>query len=145
MYKFKKYTDDYYNFVYEVKKEVYKKYVEQNYGRWDEKNQKEYFDNFIKSVKENSYIIEYDEKEIGFYNGQIIENGDYEIGNICIIPEYQRKGIGTKILKDVIEKNKERTIKIQYFKQNPVGKLYEKLGFVFIGETKYHYQMEKRK
>ena len=145
MYKLKKYSDDYYNFVYEVKKEAYKKYVEENFGEWNEEVQKEYFDKFINNVKENAYIIECDNKDIGFYNGEVLENGDYEIGNICIIPEYQGKGIGTKILKDIIKQNQERNIKLQYFKQNPVGNLYKRLGFVLVGESKYHYQMEKTK
>ena len=143
MYKLKKYSDNYYNFVYEVKKEAYKKYVEENFWQWDEEIQKEYFDKFINSVKENAYIIEYDNKDIGFYNGEVLENGDYEIGNICIISEYQGKGIGTKILKDVIEQNKERNIKIQYFKQNPVGNLYQRLGFEIYGETEFHYLMRR--
>ena len=56
MYKLKKYSDNYYNFVYEVKKEAYKKYVEENFGEWDEEVQKEYFDKFINTVKENAYI-----------------------------------------------------------------------------------------
>jgi len=145
MYKLKKYSDNYYNFVYEVKKEAYKKYVEENFGEWNEEVQKGYFDKFINDVKENAYIIEYDNKDLGFYNGEILENGDYEIGNICIIPEYQGKGIGTKILKDIINQNMERNIKLQYFKQNPVGKLYQRLGFALVGESKYHYQMEKQK
>ena len=34
---------------------------------------------------------------------------------------------------------------LRYFKQNPVGKLYKRLGFVLVGESKYHYQMEKTK
>ena len=145
MYKLKKYSDNYYDFVYEVKKEAYKKYVEENFGVWDEEVQKEYFDKFINNVKENAYIIEYVNKDIGFYNGEILENGDYEIGNICIIPEYQGKGIGTKILKDVIKENKERNISLQYFKQNPVGNLYKRLGFSLTGESTYHYQMAKQK
>ena len=87
MYKLKKYSDKYYNFVYEVKKEAYKKYVEENFGKWDENVQKEYFYKFINNVKENAYIIEYENKDIGFYNGECLENGDYEIGNICIISE----------------------------------------------------------
>lgn len=145
MYKLKKYSDNYYNFVYEVKKEAYKKYVEENFGEWNEELQKEYFDKFINVVKENAYIIEYENKDIGFYNGEVLENGDYEIGNICIIPEYQGKGIGTKILKDIIKQNIKRNIKLQYFKQNPVGNLYKRLGFVLVDESKYHYQMEKLK
>ena len=144
MYKLKKYSYNYYNFVYEVNKEAYKKYVEEDFGEWDEEVQREYFDKFINVVKENAYIIEFENKHIGFYNGEVLENGDYEIGNICIIPEYQGKGIGTKILKDIINQNKERNIKLQYFKQNLVGNLYERLGFILTGESKYHYQMEKQ-
>ena len=53
--------------------------------------------------------------------------------------------IGTKILKDILELHKEQDIHIQYFKINPVGKLYEKLGFIPDGETDYHYQMIKHK
>ena len=145
MYKLKKYSDNYYNFVYEVKKEAYKKYVEENFGEWNEEEQKEYFDKFINAVKENAYIIEYENKDIGFYDGETLENGDYEIGNICIIPSYQGKGIGTQILKDIIDQNKDKDIIIQYFKQNPVGKLYERLGFKPYKEKDYHYVMIKTK
>lgn len=139
------YSDEDYEFVYEVKKEAYKKYVEKNWGTWNEKEQRKYFDNFIATVKNNAFIIMYEKTKIGFYNGEIISNGNYEISNICIIPQYQKKGIGSKILKERLEQNKERDIEIQYFKQNPVGKLYERLGFTPNGETEYHYRMIKTK
>lgn len=139
------YTDDDYDFVYEVKKSAYKKYVEECWGSWEEENQKNYFEKFISTVKDNAYIIMYGDKKIGFYNGEILENGNYEVGNICIIPEYQGKGIGSKILKDILEENKDKNIEIQYFKQNPVGKLYDRLGFASNGETEFHYKMIKGK
>ena len=139
------YIDDDYEFVYEVKKNAYKKYVEECWGSWIEEDQRKYFKTFIETVKNNAYIIMFKDKKIGFYNSEILENGNYEIGNICIIPEYQRNGIGSKILKEKIEENKDRNIEIQYFKQNPVGKLYERLGFIPSGETKFHYQMIKPK
>ena len=46
-------------------------------------------------------------------------------------------------MKEKLEENKGRDIEIQYFKQNPVGTLYERLGFVPNGDTRYHYQMIK--
>ena len=140
-YKFRNITPEDYEYIYELKKNAYKEYVIMNWGAWDEEAQKEYFKNFINTYKDTTYIIQTEGKDIGFYNDAMLENGNYEIGNICIIPEYQGKGIGTKILKDVIEEHKEFNIEIQYFKQNPVGKLYERLGFVPNGETKFHYQM----
>ncbi len=131
-----------YDFIYQVKKDAYKKYVEIYFGSWDEEQQKEYFKKFIEIYKEGAFIITFDGKDIGFYNGCTIDN-KYEIGNICIIAEYQNKGIGTDILKDVLSDNSDKEITIQYFKQNPVGRLYERLGFKLIGETQFHYQMIK--
>ena len=139
------YTDDDYDFVYEVKKIAYKKYVEECWGSWIEDDQIKHFERFISTVKDNAYIIMDGEKKIGFYNGEILENGNYEVGNICIIPEYQGKGFGSKIIKDILDENKDKDIEIQYFKQNPVGKLYERFGFVPNGETEFHYKMIKRR
>lgn len=144
MYKLRTITESDYEFIYQVKKEAYKKYVEMYYGNWDEEQQKGYFENFIKIYKGGAAIITLDEKDIGFYNGSASED-IYEIGNICIIPEYQNRGIGTAILKEVLAQNIDKDISLQYFKSNPVGKLYERLGFTLIGETAYHYQMVKEK
>ena len=139
------YTDEDYEFVYEVKKNAYKKYVEECWGSWIEEDQRKYFENFINAVKNNAYIIMDGNTKIGFYNGEILENGNYEVGNICIILEYQGKGIGTKILKDKLEEYKDYNIEIQYFKQNPVGKLYKRLGFIPNKEKEFHYTMIKPK
>jgi len=131
-----------YDFIYQVKKNAYQKYVEMNYGSWDEEQQKAYFGRFMEAYKEGAYIITFDGQDIGFYNG-CMEDGRYEIGNICIIPEYQNRGIGTAILKDILSAHADKEITIQYFKQNPVGRLYKKLGFKPAGETSFHYQMVK--
>ena len=56
-----------------------------------------------------------------------------------------RNYINTPIKYAKLKWNKDRDIEIQYFKQNPVGKLYERLGFVPSGETEFHYQMMKPK
>ena len=136
---------NYKKFIYEVKKEAYKKYVEECWGAWIEEEQLKYYEKFIETVKNDTWIIQLNGKNIGFYNGVSLEDGSYEIGNICIIPEYQGKGIGTQILKDIIEIHKEQDIYIQYFKQNPVGRLYKKLGFIPNGETQFHQIMKKTK
>ena len=136
-------THEDYEFIYEVKKNAYKKYVELNWGIWNEDIQRDFYKKFIETYKNNIYTINFEDKKIGFYQGETLESGDYEIGNICIIPEYQGKGIGTLVLKDVLEKHNNQNIHIQYFKQNPVGILYARLGFVHKDETNYHYQMIK--
>ena len=137
-------TENDYDFIYRVKKEAYQKYVEKYYGSWDEEQQKEYFKTFIETYKDGAYIIYLNGSDIGFYNEVVVED-KYEIGNICIVPEYQNKGLGTAIIKELLEKNADKSVTLQYFKSNPVGRLYERLGFKIIGETEYHYQMVKDK
>lgn len=148
-YNMRPYIDNEYHnykeFVYQVKKNSYKKYVEICFGSWIEEEQRKYFEKFIDKVKNDSWIIQLNGVDIGFYNGMELEDGSYEIGNICIIPEYQGKGIGTQVLNDIIKMHSNQDIHIQYFKQNPVGKLYSRLGFIPNGETEFHYQMIKPK
>lgn len=42
------------------------------------------------------FIILCDGKPVGVISCQMIANGIYEVGCLCVIPEYQGKGIGTK-------------------------------------------------
>ena len=84
-------------------------------------------------------------KWYGFYNGKEIEDNTFEIGNICIKQEYQNKGIGTAILKEIIFENKGKNIKLQVFKINKRAiKLYEKMGFERTYENNTHYIMIKK-
>lgn len=139
------YTEKYFDFIYEVKKNAYKKYVEQCWGKWNDIDQKNRFKESMEKTFDRTYIIMFNNERIGFYQGQVVNERTYYIENICIIPKYQGKGIGTEILKSVINEYSDKNIEIQYFKQNPVGNLYKKLGFEPNGETEFHYQMIKRK
>ncbi len=144
-YILRKYENTDYEFVYEVKKNAYKKYVEQCWGKWNDIDQKNRFKESMEKTFDRTYIIMFNDERIGFYQGQVVNERTYYIENICIILEYQGKGIGTEILKTVINAHSDKNIEIQYFKQNPVGNLYKKLGFEPNGETEFHYQMIKRK
>ena len=59
-----------------------------------------------------------------------------EIEDFSIAP--QSKGNPLIWIKRLIDMRK-------YFKQNPVGKLYERLGFELCGETAYHFQMVRKR
>lgn len=88
-YKLIPYTQLYYDFVYEVKKNAYIKYVEEIWGQWNDEVQKELFDKFINNVINDAYIITMNGEDIGFFNGETLDEENYEIGNICIVPKYQ--------------------------------------------------------
>lgn len=140
-YALRPYTKEDYEFVYQTKKIAYKKYVELTWGEWNEDKQREMFVGFINTYGKDIKIIMEEGKKIGFYHGEEFEIDNYEIGNICIIPECQGRGIGTRILTDVLNEHKNQNIYLRYFKQNPVVKLYERLGFEIIEELPYHFKM----
>ena len=54
--------------------------------------------------EDNAYNIQFGNEDIGFYNDKVLESGNYEVWNICIIPEYQGKRIGSRILKNIMDK-----------------------------------------
>ncbi len=71
-YELRSVTDADYEFIYNVKKDAYKKYVEIYYGSWDEQSQREY--SFFNKYKKESFIIALNGKNIGFMNASIINN-----------------------------------------------------------------------
>lgn len=132
-------------FIYKLKKEVYQKYVEKYFKEWNEENQKKLFERFMKEDSKNIELIYLKDELVGFYNGKNKDYNTFEIGNICVKPEYQNKGIGTAVLKEILFEHKEQSIKLQVFKINQKAiKLYEKMGFKKEDETETHYIMEKR-
>ena len=141
--KLRKYEENDYDFIYNVKKIVYKKYVDEFFGGWDDAVQHKMFDDFLASESENIEIILADSKEIGFVNGKLLPSGEYEQGNICILPEWQGKGIGTELLNKIIAEHKGHSIVLRVFKSNPAKHLYERLGFTTYDETRTHFLMRK--
>ena len=132
------------HFIYDLKKEVYKEYVEKTYGEWNEKNQQKLFARFIKENSKNIEVIYLKDELVGFYNGKNKDESTFEIGNICVKPEYQNKGIGTAILKEILFEHKGQNIKLQVFKINEKAiKLYENMQFQKEEETETHYIMKK--
>lgn len=144
-YTIRAYEDSDHDFVYETKKVVYQRYVEECWGEWNEEKQKGFFVDFISAYAKDIKIIMVDDERVGFYHCETLHSGEYEIGNICIIPKFQGKGIGTDILNKLIAENRNKDITLQYFKQNPVGKLYSRLGFEFLEEKPYHIKMVLRR
>ena len=132
-------------FIYNLRKKVYQKYIEKIYGEWNEESQKKLFNKFMKENLKNIELIYLKDELVGFYNGKTKDNKSFEIGNICIMPEFQNKGIGTAVLKEIVFENKEKDIVLNCFKEDSTIGTYEKMGFEKIMETKQHYIMKKIK
>ncbi|MDH5185954.1 MAG: GNAT family N-acetyltransferase [candidate division WOR-3 bacterium] len=107
---------------------------------WDEEFQKKYFDEHFRL--EDNYIIEIDNQKGGVVSFEEQEDLFF-IRNLELLPEFQRKGIGTSIIIHILKlaRLKNKDLELQVFKINPARKLYEKLGFKIIDETDIHYKM----
>ena len=60
--------------------------------QWNDELQKEFFKAFMEKFKAGARIIAFQGMDIGFFN-DCETDYIYEIGNICILPEYQNQGI----------------------------------------------------
>ena len=125
-----------YFFGYFVRKVTMKEYIEKTYG-WDTKKEKENHRKYYNRTMQGKYIIELESKKIGLLWYE--EEKDYiEINQIFILPKYQNKGIGSKIIIEIINtgKNKKKSIILGVLKPNiKAQNLYKKLGFIEYDHT----------
>lgn len=137
-YELRNYTYNDTDFILELKEYGMKWYIEKIYG-WDKDVQKEKtvheLDRHINDMK----VIVVDNKDIGittFYK----ENDAYVVGLTLIHPDYQSKGIATKLLSGYIKKAKDENKRIitKAFKENRACDLYERLGFNVEKEDNTH-------
>ena len=130
------------DFIIELKILGMKWYIEKIYG-WNLERQKELTLNELNRNLPNIKIIVADGKDVG--TTCLLEYDDYfQVGLIVIHPDYQNKGIATKILSDYIAlaNSKKKRIAIKTFKENPAQKLYQRLGFKIYNTDNTHLHLE---
>lgn len=132
---------DDYEFVFNIIKITMKDYIEEIRG-WDEGLEHLFFKEEMS--EEDNYVIKVDNERIAYLSlDKTADN--IEIENLLILPKYQNKGIGTRIIKDLIRecKLKEKNLSLKAFKINEkANKFYTALGFNLVGEDKDYYKYE---
>ena len=110
-------------------------------------------DDMIRSIKETSKYIAYvGSTAVGAISVSEKDDGLYYLGALCVIPEYQRKGIGYKLLEFIKEQNKDWK-KIELVtpadKEKNISFYTKKCGFTIDGEEMdgkvriYHFSLNK--
>ena len=85
------------------------------------------------------HVILCDNKPVGCVSCKKLENGVYEIGSLCIIPEFQGKGIGTQaiqFIKTSYEDWKRLTLITPLDKRENVAFYTEKCGFTLASTSR---------
>ena len=127
-----------FEFLWRLHNAALKDYVTQTWG-WDEDWQKR---NFTKTFKpEKAQIIVFEEKDVGYWEVSEKETETVLI-SIRLLPAYQKRGIGTKLIKDLLD-NSQKSVRLQVLKVNPARKLYARLGFEIFDETDTHFLMRR--
>lgn len=97
--------------------------------------------NILNINEDNTWIIGLDGIDIGFYSGEFLNNDDYRINAIFILPEFQNRKIGSHIINDVIRLHKNQNIQIEIPKNADIEKYLLKFDFVVTERTKDIYIM----
>jgi ribosomal protein S18 acetylase RimI-like enzyme len=128
-------------FLFNLHKAAMQAYVEDTFGSWDEEWQERYFrTHFVPALLQ---VIQIDGRDVGMLNIQErIE--EFFIVNLEILPEYQRQGIGTEVIRNLLSaaKRQGKPVALQVLKSNILARhLYQRLGFGVTGENETHYIM----
>lgn len=137
---FRKIRTEDFEFLRRLHRAALKDYIAQTWG-WEEEYQEQ---RFKKEFDPNDgEIIVANGEDAGFLWTKEKETETFLV-SIRLLPDHQNKGIGTKIILDLVERS-TRPIRLQVLKVNPAKNLYERLGFKIYEETKTHFLMKCEK
>lgn len=127
------------DFARDLHHSCYRPWVEPVWG-WDDSRQDQLFAERWDSAETS--IVEVDGQPVGSLRTS--EHGDHLfIDDIEIHPTWQRRGLGSALLRSVLTDADSRRlpVRLQVIKGNPARNLYERLGFTVTGETDTHLLM----
>lgn len=134
-------TDADTEFAKNVHHTAYHDVIVRQFGSFDEKMQDDFF--FKTWKPETHEIIISDGVDAGYFSIESFSDHIFA-HELVLLPEFQGKGIGSKLLKEVLRKAKTNNIpvQLQVLKENSAQDLYRRLGFKETGSNATHIQME---
>ena len=129
-----------FEFARKTHHESYRDVVVKQFGSWDEKQQDDFFTTAWKGSPHE--ILSMDGELCGYFSMEETPDA-IELHELVLLPKFQGKGIGGKLLSSTIEiaKLKNKPLHLEVLKENKAVELYRKLGFVETDETATHYKM----
>jgi GNAT superfamily N-acetyltransferase/adenylylsulfate kinase-like enzyme len=127
-------------FLYAVTKETITEYARQTWDLSPEELEKAMRDGII--IGQDQIVMLHGRK-IGVLSVEH-KSDEHFIDKILILPDYQRWGIGTHLVRCVLAGafGKGLPVRLHVLKVNPARRLYERLGFVPISESQASYVMQ---
>ena len=68
---------------------------------------------------------------------------EFSLVDIALLPEYRKAGVGTRLLKELLDRAvvARKPIRLHVLKSNPALRLYERLGFSLANEESMYLEM----
>jgi ribosomal protein S18 acetylase RimI-like enzyme len=120
---------------------AYHDVVVRQFGNWDEALQDKFFSGDWAGA--TFEILLWDGVPCGYVS--IEDRADcIHVRELVLLPEYQRRGIGTSLLAETITRAREQRVpvKLGVLHHNHAINLYRRMGFVDCGRTETHTLME---
>jgi ribosomal protein S18 acetylase RimI-like enzyme len=113
--------------------------IERLFG-WDQAHQEESFAGWFQPDEVS--IITADGTDVGWIQQRTDRDAIF-LGSIYVIPAMQRKGIGTHVIRTLIDLagSRSQAVTLAVMKINPALGLYERLGFRITSEDEYKLYM----
>lgn len=123
--------------------QAYRDVVERQFGAWDEAAQDHHFTNGWRSAAFDMLLGE-DGDPIGYLSVEHRAD-DVHVREIVLAPAAQGLGIGTAILRQIIEQADARQVPVRLgtFHANRASRLYVRLGFRAVATTDIHVIFER--
>jgi ribosomal protein S18 acetylase RimI-like enzyme len=129
------------DYLYHVAEATMRGYVEATWGEWHEDVARAAIVDDIAHGR--MFIVSTDEALVGLMSVRD-EPTHIHLDKLYIAPNFQRRGIGTHLLRDLIRRATAdaKPLRLRVLAVNPAKRLYERLGFVVIDQTPERYFME---
>lgn len=98
---------------------------------------------WLNDAYECFHLIVYQDEPVGALKYRVLDNC-LEIMQLQIHPNFQGRGMGRKVMEQVLKETKCQTAELSVLKENPALKLYQRLGFFITGEDEYEFYMRKQ-
>lgn len=127
-----------YQWLWRLKRETMRGYVEQTWGGWDDVAQEDFF---RRSYKPHYVqLVMLGRERAGLLHVER-EAGAIFLANIQIHPDYQNHGLGTAVIRSLLQsaQSLRLPVRLQVLKVNTAAqRLYIRLGFETTGTTSSH-------
>ncbi|MBO0511471.1 GNAT family N-acetyltransferase [Streptomyces beijiangensis] len=136
-------TQEDHQWLYELHEQAHKALVERAYGPWKQDQQRAFFAPVVNDHE--VFIFSDGDREVGaVYLGE--RDGDVWLELVEILPEFQRQGYGTHVVRWVVQRASEQgtgTLLQVHRLNEDAHRLYVSEGFSPAGENETHHLMRK--